>query len=80
MDHQYVSWMIFLIVSNNQILFRFSPNEYQGKVRVYTLYNDSISKYISFIYRAPQTKEDYDKIQSNIRRVVDPETGRTRYV
>ncbi|XP_037025964.1 ADP-ribosylation factor-like protein 6-interacting protein 4 [Bradysia coprophila] len=30
--------------------------------------------------RAPQTKEDYDKIQSNIRRVVDPETGRTRLI
>lgn len=29
---------------------------------------------------APQTKEDYDKIQSNIRRVVDPETGRTRLI
>ncbi|KAJ6638846.1 ADP-ribosylation factor-like protein 2 [Pseudolycoriella hygida] len=30
--------------------------------------------------RAPQTKEDYDKIQSNIRRVVDPETGRSRLI
>jgi len=30
--------------------------------------------------RAPQTKEDYDKIQSNIRRVVDPESGRTRLI
>jgi len=30
--------------------------------------------------RAPQTKEDYDKKQSHIRRVVDPESGRTRLI
>ena len=28
---------------------------------------------------APMTKEQYDKQQSVLRRVVDPETGRTRY-
>lgn len=29
---------------------------------------------------APETKEEYEKRQSVIRRVVDPETGRTRLI
>lgn len=28
--------------------------------------------------KCPETKEQWDKKQSHIRRVVDPETGRTR--
>lgn len=30
--------------------------------------------------KAPETKEEYEKRQSIIRRVVDPETGRTRLI
>ncbi|KAI9553068.1 hypothetical protein GHT06_020959 [Daphnia sinensis] len=30
--------------------------------------------------RAPMTKEEYDKQQNTLRRVVDPETGRTRLI
>lgn len=30
--------------------------------------------------KCPETKEQWDKRQSQIKRVVDPETGRTRWV
>lgn len=31
-------------------------------------------------HKAPETREEYEKRQSIIRRVVDPETGRTRLI
>lgn len=31
-------------------------------------------------HKAPETKEEYEKRQSVIRRVVDPESGRTRLI
>lgn len=34
----------------------------------------------SFSTKRPLTKEEYEARQSVIRRVVDPETGRTRFV
>ncbi len=82
----------FKIVSYN-VKYASDSNEYRVSLLCSMLYNYVISLYlplITILYnspgsscpskpRGPMTREEYEKQQSVVRRVFDPDTGRHRY-